>query len=310
LGVTSYCLPIDIASGAISVSTDQTIFRVASRHKPYAMLGNAMLRDTRLTLEARGALAFILSFPSDWQFALAWFCRQQGIGRDRARRIIKEHVAAGYCTRSQERMPSGSWGAITYTFTDEPAPLTENPPAAEPAPANSPPTKDNQSQRTNRDEEENGELHVEPSVTDDRLPFTPAVLSEIGALGIEPAAIIERYQQRTAGRHIADPNAYLLRMARDEAAKRLGVPVSALAGLGSRNRGERASALTASVGAIPEPSAAVLRGVARRARSRGDDPDVVIAAWRASVRGLRVRDPNHSLLAFADQRALSRNNRY
>jgi hypothetical protein len=32
----------------------------------------------------------------------------------------------------------------------------------------------------------------------------------------------------------------------------------------------------------------------------------VIAAWRCSVRGLPVRDPDRSLLAFADQRALNR----
>jgi hypothetical protein len=292
------------------VSTDQTIFRVASRQKPYAQLGNGMLRDKRLSFEARGALAFILSFPSNWQFALAWFCRDQGIGRDRARRIIREHVTTGYCVRTQERTPSGSWGSITYTFTDEPTPLTEKPSAADPPPVNPTPTKDCQSRKTERDEEENGKLHVIAAGTDgatgERLPFTTAVLAEIGALGLDAVAIVERYQRRTAGRRIADPSAYLLRMARDEAAKRLGVPANALVSLGSRNRAERACALAASVGAIAEPSPAVLRGIARRARGRGDDPDALIAAWRASVRGLSIRDANRSLLAFADQRAQNR----
>jgi hypothetical protein len=149
-------------------SGDRTIFRVANRHKPYAQLGNGMLRDSRLSFEARGVLAFILSFPSNWHFGLAWLCRDQGIGRDKARRI---------------------------------------------------------------------------GARDGRL-----------------------------------------------------LP----------NRAERALAQAASVGATAEPSEAVLRGVTRRARARGDDPDAVIAAWRASVRGLPVRDADRSLLAFADQRALSR----
>jgi hypothetical protein len=48
-----YLLVPAMASGAITVASDQTIFRVASRHKPYAMLGNAMLRDKRLSFEAR-----------------------------------------------------------------------------------------------------------------------------------------------------------------------------------------------------------------------------------------------------------------
>jgi hypothetical protein len=52
----------------------------------------------------RGALAFILSFPSNWQFALAWLYRE-GIGRYEARRIIKELVVTGYCQwgRQSER---------------------------------------------------------------------------------------------------------------------------------------------------------------------------------------------------------------
>lgn len=87
------------------MATHRTIFRVANRHKPYAQLGNAMLRDSRLSFEARGVLAFILTYPSNWQFGLAWLCRNQGIGRDRARRIIKEHVAVGYCQRGRGRNP-------------------------------------------------------------------------------------------------------------------------------------------------------------------------------------------------------------
>ena len=60
-------------------------------------------------------------------------------------------------------------------------------------------------------------------------------------------------------------------MARDEAAKRLGAPVAALAGLRSRNRTDRALMIS----------------------------DEVIMAWRASVRDLAVRDADRSLLAFA-----------
>jgi hypothetical protein len=92
------------------MATEQTIFRIASRHKPYAQLGNAMLRDKRLSLEARGALAFILSHPADWRFSLEWLCREQGVGRDKVRRLIREMVSADYCIRSQERTASGSWG--------------------------------------------------------------------------------------------------------------------------------------------------------------------------------------------------------
>ena|SRR5215831_8332416 len=182
---------------------DQTIFRVASRHKPYAQLGNGMLRDKRLSLEARGALAFILSFRSNWRFGLAWLCRDQAIGRDRARRIINEHVTAGYCQRGRTRNDDGTLGQYEYVFTDEPeclaSPAPENPTvvttdwkpvAGEPALANPTPTKTDQSHEYKHEQKER-ELHI-PSATDraaaTRLPFTANVLQAIGALGRMPSA--------------------------------------------------------------------------------------------------------------------------
>ena len=98
----------------------RTIFRIASRHKPFAQLGNGMLRDQRLSLEARGALSFILSYPENWKFHEAWFCRETGIGRDKARRIIRELLDVGYCHRRRRRAPDGTLGAAEYIFTDEP----------------------------------------------------------------------------------------------------------------------------------------------------------------------------------------------
>jgi hypothetical protein len=124
----------------------QTIFRVANRQKPYSQLGNAMIRDGRLSWEARAVLAFILSFPSDWEFSLAWFCRETNTGRDKARRVVRELEAAGYCARERNRKPDGTLGAFAYVFTDEPsdiqvdrAPATEKASVVhvdEPAPEN------------------------------------------------------------------------------------------------------------------------------------------------------------------------------
>lgn len=130
------------------MSEAQTIFRVASRHKPYSQLGNAMIRDNNLSLEARGALCFILSFPENWTFDLAWLMRSCAIGRDKARRIINEYVANNYCCRQRDRNSNGQLGAYEYVFTDEPTlfePEPEKasldttdalPVAGEPAPVN------------------------------------------------------------------------------------------------------------------------------------------------------------------------------
>jgi hypothetical protein len=56
----------------------------------------------------------------------------------------------------------------------------------------------------------------------DREPWTPDLLHRITGMGVNVAALVERYRERTAGRTIDDPNAYLLAMAKDVVAKRVG----------------------------------------------------------------------------------------
>ena len=105
--------------------TDQTIFRVASVVKPYSMLGNAMLQDERLSIEARGFLASVMSRPADWRFNTRWAMKAHSVGRDKLYRIIRELEACGYCKRDQRRLPGGSWAPIEYSFTDCPELLDE-----------------------------------------------------------------------------------------------------------------------------------------------------------------------------------------
>lgn len=98
----------------------QTIFRVANRNGSYSKLSNAMIRDGRLSWEARMILVFILSFPENWEFTLSWLLKQPpGFGRDRANRLIGELVDIGYCRRDRKRNGDGTLGAYEYVFYDE-----------------------------------------------------------------------------------------------------------------------------------------------------------------------------------------------
>ncbi len=144
--------------------SNHTIFRVAKLRRPYAQLANAMLQDERLTPECLGVLCAVLSLPPDWTFHAAWFEKRFRIGRDKARRIIREAIELGYCLRTQPRLANGNWGAAEYVFTDDPAlfaaeyaealgtdaPETENAAPDKPAPGNPSPVplqrKDNYKQ--------------------------------------------------------------------------------------------------------------------------------------------------------------------
>ena len=60
-----------------------------------------MIRDNSVSFEARGVLAYILSYRSNWRFDLPWLCKTTGLGRDRAYRIVKELREARYCRRPE-----------------------------------------------------------------------------------------------------------------------------------------------------------------------------------------------------------------
>lgn len=264
----------------------QTIFRTASRQNPYASIVRKMLQDPALSLEASGLLVFVLSLPDNWSFNLPWLCKTRKVGRDKAQRLVRELIANRYCARRQTRTASGQVGPVEYIFSDDPTALEDAPspqpafqaavtqdvgspqpalPApAEPAPVN-PHLHTRQSTNYTQTEKEDARARMEGTdgCVEPLLPFTPDVLAQITLLGLDPAQLIQRYNDRTKGRArtIVDPSAYLLRMARDEVAKTSGVTVEHVKGMTSRNRDERIKAATDATRAFSRPSDAALARV-------------------------------------------------
>lgn len=109
------------------------------RSENFAIIPNHVAEDTRLSFEARGVLVYLLAKPHDWDIRITDL-RKQGLGRDRAYRILDELAQAGYLERVQEAGPNGRFGATSYTVYDDPVPaqlpLPGKPEAARPLPEN------------------------------------------------------------------------------------------------------------------------------------------------------------------------------
>ncbi len=111
------------------------VYRV-ERTRDYTVMSNIHLKDTGLSLKAKGLLSMFLSFPEDWNYStrgLAKICKE---GVDAIGSTIKELEKAGYIVRRQVR---GSNGRITDTEyiiyeqpQEPPAPDTDEPEAAPP----------------------------------------------------------------------------------------------------------------------------------------------------------------------------------
>ena len=100
------------------------VYRV-ERTRDYTVMSNHHLKDTNLSLKAKGLLSLMLSLPDDWNFnmrGLSSICKE---GLEAIGNALKELEKAGYMVRNQLR---GANGRITdteyiiYERPQEPAP--------------------------------------------------------------------------------------------------------------------------------------------------------------------------------------------
>ena len=108
------------------------VFRV-EKTKDYTVMSNHHLRNTKLSLKAKGLMSLMLSLPEDWDYTLkglSCICKD---GIDAISATIKELEKHGYLSRQRLRFPNGRLGDIEYTIHEQPEfPITEpDPPKRE-----------------------------------------------------------------------------------------------------------------------------------------------------------------------------------
>lgn len=80
----------------------------------YVIISNKTAQDNRLSFEARGVLAMLLSMPDDWSVNVAWIQKQSKAGRDKVNRIINELIECGYMRKDQPRNQQGKFTSQDY----------------------------------------------------------------------------------------------------------------------------------------------------------------------------------------------------
>jgi len=86
----------------------------------FTQIPNAWLRDTRLSLAAKGLIAQLMSHKPGWQISITNLAMANGVGKDAMRTILNELLDAGYLSRSEkrERNAKGFLGGYVYTTKD------------------------------------------------------------------------------------------------------------------------------------------------------------------------------------------------
>lgn len=106
-----------------------SVFRV-DKSKNYTVMSNHHLRNTELSLRAKGLLSQILSLPEGWDYTIAGLAKINKEGKDAVRAAVQELEKAGYIERRQTMNSGGKFGGNEYVVYESPrsvSPLSENP---------------------------------------------------------------------------------------------------------------------------------------------------------------------------------------
>ena len=99
------------------IVADHGASRLAVR---YTVMSNHHLRNTGLSLKAKGLLSLMLSLPEEWDYTtkgLAHICKD---GVDSICAGVRELEEHGYVIRERVRNENGQLGAIEYTILEQP----------------------------------------------------------------------------------------------------------------------------------------------------------------------------------------------
>ena len=99
----------------------------------FTQIPNDWVRDERLSLEARGLIAQIMSHRPGWNLSIKSLAARNHIGRDKVKRILDELLKHGYLERSQKQSHDerGHLAGFDYT-TKDPQGVTQKPSKAKP----------------------------------------------------------------------------------------------------------------------------------------------------------------------------------
>jgi len=81
----------------------------AEHQDGYTVISNETLRDTRLSIEARGFLAYLLTMNDAWEFSISGLAIQTGLPERSIMKLTKELKAAGYI---QQKNITGNKGTF------------------------------------------------------------------------------------------------------------------------------------------------------------------------------------------------------
>ena len=172
------------------------VFRI-DKTRDYTVMSNHHLRNTELSLKAKGLLSLMLSLPDNWDYTTKGLARICKDGVDSICAAVRELEEHGYVIRERVRGANSQLGSIEYTILEQPAepsPERENPVQVKPIlenPVWGKPEQENPAQ-SNKDKSNKDKSNTDLSITEQSNPIRsnpPAPEGRNGTDGMEAREI-------------------------------------------------------------------------------------------------------------------------
>ena len=85
----------------------------------FTQISNVCIHDKNLSLDARGLMSILMSYPNDWQFYNENISKIANIGVDKLNRLYKQLEIYGYLKRTKKRDSKGKFRGFEFEICDE-----------------------------------------------------------------------------------------------------------------------------------------------------------------------------------------------
>lgn len=141
---------------------------IVRRRLGYSAIPNRIFSDRRLSIEARGLLALLMSCGETWTFRASNLKRQCGCGAEKYQRMIREIKEAGYLVVTPRRKEDGTLSGYEYEIIDDPD-------SADPRSAGNPVSgKPDHLRKTTQEEEQEERTPIPPEGDNDLFGTIPS----------------------------------------------------------------------------------------------------------------------------------------
>ena len=101
------------------IKRQQKIPDLLKKKTKFTQISNICLHDNNLSLDARGLMCILISYPNDWKFYNKNISKIANVGVDKLNKLYKQLEIFGYLKRNKKRDSKGKFRGFEFEICDD-----------------------------------------------------------------------------------------------------------------------------------------------------------------------------------------------